>query len=65
MVSKEHYSLPCIGARKLLSLMSEPMKRVGRDVFFALLRENQLLIRHLRLKIKIADSRYFFAGTRT
>ncbi|RYE25473.1 MAG: IS3 family transposase [Sphingobacteriaceae bacterium] len=53
-----------IGARKLLGLMSEPMKRegiqLGRDAFFALLRENRLLVRHLRSKIKTTDSRHHF-----
>ncbi|RFZ94865.1 IS3 family transposase [Mucilaginibacter conchicola] len=64
MVSNERQSLPGIGGRKLLSLMSGLMKRegiqLGRDAFFALLRENRLLVRHLRSKIKTTDSRHRF-----
>ncbi|WP_345949016.1 IS3 family transposase [Mucilaginibacter sp. PAMB04274] len=64
MVSNERQSLPGIGGRKLLSLMSGPMKKegihLGRDAFFALLRENRLLVRHLRSKIKTTDSRHRF-----
>jgi putative transposase len=44
--------------------MSEPMKRegiqLGGDAFFALLRENRLLVRHLRSKIKTTGSRHRF-----
>jgi putative transposase len=44
--------------------MSELMKRegiqLGKDAFFALLRENRLLVRHQRTKIKTTDSRHRF-----
>lgn len=33
---------------------------LGRDAFFALLRENWLLVRHLRSKVKTTDSRHRF-----
>lgn len=62
MVKNERQSLPGIGGRKLLSLISKPLKReninIGRDAFFELLRENHLLMRHRRFKVRTTDSRH-------
>lgn len=62
MVQKERSSLPGIGGRKLLSMISMPMKRenihMGRDAFFDLLRENHLLVRHSKTKVVTTDSRH-------
>ena len=62
MVRNERQSLPGIGGRKLLKIISEPMKKeninIGRDAFFQLLRDNRLLMRHQRFKVKTTDSRH-------
>ena len=62
MAINERNSLPGIGGRKLLSLISEPLKRenmhIGRDAFFDLLRENRLLVRRSKTKIVTTDSKH-------
>lgn len=62
MVLNERSSLPGIGGRKLLTMISMPMKReniqIGRDAFFDLLRENHLLVRHRKTKVVTTDSRH-------
>jgi putative transposase len=62
MVLNERSSLPGIGGRKLLSMISMPMKReniqIGRDAFFDLLRDNRLLVRHYKTKVITTDSRH-------
>lgn len=64
MVQNERQSLPGIGGRKLLNIISLSMHKeninIGRDAFFALLRDNRLLVRHQRFKIKTTDSRHWY-----
>ena len=62
MIKNERSSLPGIGGRKLLSLIGDEMKRqsihMGRDSFFDLLRENDLLVRHHKTRIITTNSRH-------
>jgi len=64
MIHRERKCLPGIGGRKLLNLLNKSMKgegiNIGRDAFFELLRENRLLVRHLRSQIRTTDSRHRF-----
>ncbi len=63
MIKNERSSLPGIGGRKLLSIISAEMKReninIGRDAFFDLLRENHLLVRHHKTRIITTNSRHW------
>jgi len=62
MVQQERSSLPGIGGRKLLNLISMEMNRanmqIGRDAFFDLLRENHLLVRHYKTRVVTTNSKH-------
>ncbi|HSI74412.1 MAG TPA: IS3 family transposase [Lunatimonas sp.] len=62
MVRNERKTLPGIGGRKLLSLIEVLMKKeeiqMGRDAFFDLLKENNLLVRRSKTRVYTTMSRH-------
>jgi len=62
MVRNERKTLPGIGGRKLLSLIQVLMKKeeiqMGRDAFFDLLKENNLLVRRSKTRVYTTFSRH-------
>jgi putative transposase len=64
MVQNERYSLPGIGGRKLLNIITQTMAaekiQIGRDAFFDLLRDNRLMIRPYKSKTKTTNSHHWY-----
>lgn len=62
LVKRERRIHPRMGARKLLHLISPEMKKagvsIGRNRFFELLKERQLLVRRRRNHVRTTDSRH-------
>lgn len=61
-VKEKRKLMPRIGGRKLSMMLHEEMPQdlyIGRDAFFDLLRDNQLLIRRKRYKVKTTDSNHW------
>jgi putative transposase len=64
VVRQERKLQPRLGGRKLLALLGPHLDemgvQVGRDRFFDILREKELLVEPLRAKARTTDSRHFF-----
>jgi transposase InsO family protein len=61
-VDKNRKMMPRIGGRKLLKMLKDQMPedlQIGRDAFFDLLRENNLLVKRKRYRVKTTDSNHW------